>query len=226
MAWVIKNNQSTSAVNPSITMTNALTNPSLILVFAKVPSATIATPTDTAGHTFLDAGPGTVLFKTSTSSLRLFYVLNTATTASNAVTINSAGVTMRITVVEWTGHALSSPVDKFNSAANQSSGVGGGQNMSSGATATLSTNAGLAIGFCVADAGTVTQGTGFTALAHPQAEYQILAANTAIAATANDGTNNDAYGALVVVFLPFTVTGVVTTEYLNLTQALNRSANF
>jgi hypothetical protein len=144
--------------------------------------------------------------------MQCFYALNTHVTASNIMSFASTGGgAMKVTATEWTGGAIVSPVDVMqNSGSNQSSGTGGGQNISSGAATT--TGADLVIGMAGVTAGTLTVGTGFTSSSAAGLEYQTQTGPTALAATWSDNTNNDSYAALMVAFRPFAGTATSATD--------------
>ena len=179
-----------------------LTNPSLIVVFTSGPVGTF-TVTDTASNTYVDCGQGQIVYNTSATGVQCFYALNTHTTASNVVTFASTGGgAMTVAATEWTGGAIVSPVDVTqNSGPNASTGVGGGQNTSSGAATANGPD--LVIGLAGVQTGTLSVGTGFTSTSIPGLEYEILNAPTALAATWSDNTNNDSYAALMVAFKPY-----------------------
>jgi hypothetical protein len=209
-AWVQRNSQisPTNTANPQQTtaFANALSNPSLIVVAVLRTSTTIATPTDTAGNTYTDCGAGVVLFNGSTFGIELFYALNTKTIPSNVISVaNPGGTVMYVQAAEWTGHALSVPVDKTSNTANGNTGTGGGQNMTSG-SATTTLPGELVVGLGVdAVGGTITLGTGFSAVYTGIApmEYLVQSSAGAIAATWHDATNSAAYGAVMATFKPF-----------------------
>jgi len=204
MAWTKKNDKTSGSVstNPISTaaFANVLTPGSLIIVEVAIKTATIPTPTDTAGNTYYDSGLGT---KNPNDSwyIAIFYALNTFSTASNVVSVaNSGTVSGDVTAQEWTGNAPASPVDGYVYSSG-SSGTGGGQNVTSGAPTGTGSND-LIVGLAHAG-GSLSVGTNFTATAdtYHDSEYQAaVAGNTP--ATWSDGTNNDTYGAMAVAFLP------------------------
>ena len=133
MAWTLTNTGSGNSI-PTRTAVAAsafgasLTNPSLIIAVVGCASGTtVMSVTDTAGNTYVDSGAGKATFNGSVSGIQIFYALNTSTTASNIVTLNLSPTTGfgTIFVQEWTGGATSSPVDVFQSIANQLSVAGG-----------------------------------------------------------------------------------------------------
>ena len=91
------------------------------------------TISDTAGNSYVDAGPGVILFNSSGAWSEVFYALNTHTTASNVVKLSPASGLLnypRIVAVEFTGGATSSPVDGgsgvgYSSKANATGGSSG-----------------------------------------------------------------------------------------------------
>lgn len=198
-----KGGSGTTATVCTAAFTSALTNPSIIVVTIFRATNTPITPTDTALHTYVDGGQGAVLGIGSTFFVQIYYVLNTATTVTNIVCESDVvGDFVRINAMEWTGNATSSAVDVGNKNPNASSGVGGGQNVTSNA-ATTTGNGDLVVGVVVPNAGTLTVGTGFTqSVADTSTEYQVQAAAGSIAATWHDGTNNDTYGAVMTSFKP------------------------
>jgi hypothetical protein len=135
--WALKNGSNDtilgSATTATETFSHALTNPSIIIVVVtNIGSLAINTPTDTAGNTYLDSGAGEIDLDGTAWSIRLYYALNTSTTASNTITEHdaSSGGNMSIIAEEWTGGATSSPVDQHTSAQNVSIGGATGQNIS------------------------------------------------------------------------------------------------
>lgn len=199
---------SSSASTPAFA--NPLTNPSTILVSVRTVNA-ISTISDTAGHSLaggsiVDCGAGSVLYNSSGSRVQLFYVLNTATTASNVVTVTSTGNhDIGIIAEEWTGGATSSPVDDTPAShANANSGTGGGQNVTVGpSTPTLGSDLVIGVAATNSSNGSLTVGTGFTsnlATSELNREYLIQSSPAAISATWNDATNSDPYGAIVAAF--------------------------
>lgn len=207
MAWTLKNAQTSGSVvaNPAVTpaFTNPLTNFSLIIVGVGRASTTVSTPTDTAGNTYLDSGVGAISVLAGTVVVQLFYALNTHTTASNVVSVaNAGGAGIAVYAAEYTGGVNVSPVDKTSTTANGSTGVGGGQNMTSG-SATTTQGGELIIGLGGdGSGGTITVGTGFAQIISGVGvfESQIQAAAGSIAATWNDSVNSASYGAIMATF--------------------------
>jgi hypothetical protein len=144
--------------------------------------------------------------------VQCFYALNTHTTASNVVSFASTGGgAMKVTATEWTGAAIVTPVDVTqNSGANQSTGSGGGQNVTSGAATT--TGADLVVGITGVATGTLTVGTGFTTSSTASLEYLTQSGPGALAATWNDNTNSDSYAAIMVAFRPYAGTTSFATS--------------
>jgi hypothetical protein len=203
-SWQKRNDQTGSGSgSPQVAtaFTTSLTNPSLIIVFASGPVGTFSV-TDTAGNSYVDCGQGQVVYNASALGVQCFYAQNTHTTASNIISFASTGGgAMRVTAQEWTGAALSAPVDVTqNSGGNASTGSGGGQNVSSLPATT--TGADLVIGLAAVNTGILTVGTGFTAATHVGMEYQTQSGPGTVAATWNDNTNTDSYAALMVAFRP------------------------
>lgn len=204
-AWVKKNDQSGSGTgSPQVTsaFSTSLSNPSLIVVYTSGAVGTF-TINDTAGNTYLDCGTGQVVFNASAKGVQCFYALNTQNTASDVISFASTGGgVMTVIAQEWTGAAISTPVDVTQSSgANADTGSGGGQNV---ATKVANTNgADLVVGFAGVTAGSLTAGTGFTASSNVALEYLTQGSASSIAATWNDNTNSDSYAALLVAFRPF-----------------------
>ena len=210
LTWVLVN-QKTGTTNTTA-FDNPLTPGSLIIVgIERATAVGINTPTDTAGNTYIDSGAGVISFDSSTKQIKIFYALNTFSTASNVVTSNQSGA--RLSASEWTGNVASSPVDVYSSTANGNTGVGGGQNETSGAAVTT-VNDDLVFGAQGYVSGTVTAGTGFTeigAIIPLSTEYQIQSTMGSIAATWSNNTNSVNYGAIMAAFK--VGSGSVTTIY-------------
>jgi hypothetical protein len=182
----------------STTFSSALTNGSLIIVgVGNSAGTTFGTPTDTAGNTYADCGPGKVLFNASGSAIQCFYAINTHTTASNVV---SATGVQWIEASEWTGNKSSAVLDASVANPSASSGTGGGQNMTS--TAATTTHSGdLIIGYFEDNSGSQVAGTGFTIIQSGFGEYQTQSSAGSVTATEHTNTNNDLYGALLASFI-------------------------
>jgi hypothetical protein len=121
----------------TLSFANHLTNPSIILVgVANTNTTTINTPSDTAGNTYIDSGAGVVNLNASiysqTWAIKLFYALNTHTTASNVISASNTSGQISMVAEEWTGGLTSSPVDQVITVVSGNTGSGGGQNMSVG----------------------------------------------------------------------------------------------
>jgi hypothetical protein len=200
--WTQKNSQTgagTSNPQCATAFSNALTNPSIIIVGVLFNSSTSYTPTDTAGNTYLDSGAGAVAW--STHYIQTFYALNTSTTSSNAVCVTNTSGTVRISATEWTGGATSSAVDVWASNSNASTGTGGGQNATSTAVSTTA-NGELIYGLVAGSYMSV--GTGFTQIAYISSlvgsEYEAQSAGGSVAATWSCSQNSYTYSAMVVAF--------------------------
>jgi hypothetical protein len=214
-SWSMTNQQDgASASNPAsaAAFTNALTNPSLIVVLVSTElssGTTIATPTGSGSGNgaFQDCGPGKQLYLSSAAAFECFYVLNTQTTASYVVSEpNSGGENMRVVAEEWTGGATSSIITGSPvGVQNQTTGTGGGQNETVGPTTPVP-NGALIIGGQTAGGGTITAGAGFSGNygVSEYMEYLVQSTAAAISATWNNGTNNESYAAVVVAFKPAT----------------------
>jgi len=208
--WTKNNDQTTSGTGSlAVTFTNNLHNPSVIVFACKDVAAASSwqTPTDTAGHTFVDSGNGNLTFNSGSADLQMWYALNTSTTSGNVITQPASG-TYRCVGVEFYVSSGTISADKIASQTNQNTGTAGGQNVSSTATSALSTSADLAIGVGAVITGTMTAGTGFTAASHAMMEYQALSATTGLAATWSDNTNSDPYAAMITTFKATTSSSV------------------
>ena len=198
------------------TFSTALTNPSIIFVeeYAVGTPSSFPVPTDTAGNTYVDCGPGKILYNSSAVTLECFYALNTHTTASNIVTIHaSSSVTyMNGTAFEVTGGATSSPIDGgsgvgYSSLAN---GTGGssGANALYGNAITPAGSGDLIIGMFAGANAIPTAGTSpnaYTAVnvsAHAVSEYFYQLVSASIDATAGSTYSGDSYGNITVALKP------------------------
>ena len=198
------------------TFSTALTNPSVIFVeeYAVGTPSSFPVPTDTASNTYVDCGPGKILYNSSAVTLECFYALNTHTTASNIVTIHaSSSVTyMNGTAFEVTGGATSSPIDGgsgvgYSSLAN---GTGGssGANALYGNAITPAGSGDLIIGMFAGANAIPTAGTSpnaYTAVnvsAHAVSEYFYQLVSASIDATAGSTYSGDSYGNITVALKP------------------------
>ena len=209
--WTKNNDQTASGSGPvAVTFTNSLHNPSVIVFACKDVAAAVSwqTPTDTAGHTYVDSGNGNLTFNSGAADVQMWYALNTSTTSGNVITQPASG-SYRCVGVEFYVSSGTISTDKIASQTNQNSGTAGGQNVSSTATSALSTAADLAIGVGTVITGTMTAGTGFTATSHPMMEYQALSATTGLAATWSDSANSDPYAAMITTFKATSSSSVV-----------------
>ncbi len=193
----------------------SLTNPSIIVVqeFAVANPSSFPVPTDTAGNTYVDAGPGKATWNGSADSMEVFYALNTHTTASNVVTISaSSAVSIAGLAYEITGGATSSPIDGgsgvgYSSLSNATGGTAGANSLIA-SSITPAGNGDLILGMFQGSSSGPTAGTspntftnvdsGFSGLS----EYLTQATSAAIAATAGDATTGDGYAAIVVAIKP------------------------
>src|SRR4029077_1682301 len=137
--WVKQNDATGNAASNPVATTafaNPLHNPSIIIVWAWGSSAAdIATPTDTAGNTYVDSGAGPVTSRAGFGFGRMFYALNTHTTSSNVVQVANGGLgAIFVTALEFSG-AAASPVRATSTNSNANTGAGGGQNITTGAIA-------------------------------------------------------------------------------------------
>jgi hypothetical protein len=199
----------TGATNPVMTaaFTNPLTPGSLIIVAVAEEYTAISTPTDTATNTYVDAGPGAVLFNGSARAVEVFYAINSHSTASNVISVANSGlVSVSISASEWTGNAPSSPVDTYSLTTNGTTGSGS-NNLTSG-FGTTAFNGDLIFGFASGvSSGISAVGTGFALINSPtgyqMAEDLIQAALGSVAATWTDSNGaGAAYGAIMVAFKP------------------------
>jgi hypothetical protein len=202
--WTGRNNRNgVGTANPQCAATfgATLTNPSIILVEVEENgTAAISMPYDTAGNSYQDAGPGLVLYSSSTAAIEVFYALNTHTTSSNALCVaNPNSLTMELTVTEFTGGATSSPIDKYSSAANLYVSGAGTDNLSSGpASTTLCGD--LIFGASTRTSSSLNAGTNFTVLSDSYSyytEYLVQTFYGSIAATWS--TTGATYSAVIMV---------------------------
>jgi hypothetical protein len=202
--WLKKNDKASvqHSFDPNVTpaFTSALTNPSLIVVSVTIRTAgSILTPTDTAGNTYVDSGASGVPGDGGTC--RIFYALNTHTTASNVVSIsNPLSKTMTIVAMEFTGGVTVSPVRAF---ATNPTVTASGANMTS--TAIAGTVAGdLLVGSTIDfNVGSgLSAGSGYTASSDPSCVYNLNGAGGSIAVLWTTTNTNEAYGAIGVAFKP------------------------
>jgi trimeric autotransporter adhesin len=214
--WSCKNTASatsgasTATAQAAPAFSNALTNPSILIVHVGQQTGG-GTPVFTFSDggvnlSFTDAGSGKVLWHGSASEDQVFYALNTTTSASYTLTVNSTltQAYLGITVTEFTGNAASSPIDAFaaSPANSTTTGTGGGNITST--SASPGTNGDLIFGSCNYLAGGVAYGSGYTGVINSSAviEAQVQASHAAIAATFNDSTGSDAYVAFVLAIKP------------------------
>ena len=198
------NSCETSATNTTLNCTafsNALTNPSIIVVGIQYDSAQSApVVTDTAGNTYNDSGLGTYSFQGSTRVLQIFCATNTHTTSSNVVNMAVTGSSfpIRIVAAEFTetGATPGCTSDKQHSQSNQTGGTGGTDSLV--LTNDTTTKADL-IYVCVGTHNAnITAGTGFTLISTPTgghgAEYKIQSVAGSITPTASDSSTGDGWG--------------------------------
>ena len=98
------------------TFGNTLGIGNLIVVTISSANAVIATPTDTAGHTYVDSGAGVAHNSGSTEFLAVFYTVATVAQASNKV-VCSNGFSLH--AYEFSGCARVSPVNVTAGAAGE-----------------------------------------------------------------------------------------------------------
>lgn len=109
--------------------TNALTNPSLIVVCWEGDGVatwkTANTPTDTAGNVYTLV---TDTLSSGTFNSEIWVAENTHTTASDIVTVTDkgAGIDSTVTAEEWTGIVTASPTDKVASTTGVSTALNSG----------------------------------------------------------------------------------------------------
>jgi hypothetical protein len=203
MAWVKKNQATGLGTTTASTSAFgvALTNGSIIIISVEVIGAgsVINIPTDTAGNTYLDCSGAVPFSGTAGNAIELFYALNTSTISNNVITVTGGVTQTEISAVEFTGGALSNPIDVFVSTPNGDSGVGGGQNCTT-PTFTPNANGELIVGLAYQQTGTLAAGTGFAATANNHIEYLIQAVAAPIVCTWNMGTNSTGYAAIGIAF--------------------------
>lgn len=207
--FTITNSQYGNGGSGSLTSVNlpafsaSLTNPSLIMVLEfGGSSGTFTAPTDTASNTFVDCGPGQGNI-TGTQIFECWYALNTHTTASDVVTLHTAGgVTfLQGVAFELTGANTSTPIDIYGATNSQTSGPAGANNHTAGSI--TPTHNGDMIVAQFADGNGTTVGTSpnaFTTIAATGgfAEYYIQPTAGAISATASGTVNSSPFGSLTV----------------------------
>ena len=133
---------------------SSLTNPSFIIVaFVDVQNTGASyTASDTAGNTYVDCGPGKLLYASSARIVQCFYALNTHTTASNVVKVTISAGTLnfaRMVAGEFTNVATSSPIDGgsgqgYSSKAASTCGTAGANNCTA-TSMTTNTNGDLIV---------------------------------------------------------------------------------
>jgi hypothetical protein len=187
----------------SATYTNALTNPSLLVVGVVSADTAAMTISDTAGHTWTDSGAGQVLWQGSADQTRVWYALNTGTQSSNAVTVSDASMSFpRLVVHEYAGCATAAPVDVFQKQVNGTGGSTDPRLVLPSITTTV--NGDLVFAYFTPQTGPDTADTadGWTQrlLQGGVSEDETQAVAGAIIAKANDSTNTDPFGGIVVAF--------------------------
>lgn len=196
------------------TFSSALTPGSLIVVHQYSATATYSVPTDTAGNTYVDCGPGPGLFNVGGDSTQCFYALNTHSTASNIVTLHTTGATVAFfsgMAFEVLGAASSSPIDGGSgvgySLLSNATGAAAGSNALSATAITPAGNGDLIVAFFASGngSGVGTSPNAFTVVNASwvqSSEYLTQANSAAIAATGQDSASSDPYGAIVVAIKP------------------------
>lgn len=194
------------------TFGSALTNGSLIVVHQYSTTATYTVPTDTAGNTYVDCGPGIVAWGTNALDAECFYALNTHSTASNVVTLHSSSAQFLSGMAfEITGAASSSPIDGGSGVGYSiKANAGGGAAGSNALTATSLTPAGngdLIVAFFPSSSGSGagTSPNAFTLVNAgwiQSSEYFTQSTSAAITATASDSTSTDPFAAIVIAIKP------------------------
>jgi hypothetical protein len=205
---------STPATTATLTtFSSALTSGSLIIVHQySAAASSYSVPTDTAGNTYVDCGPGAGSFNANADNFECWYALNTHTTASNVVTVHASSVAyLSGMAFEILGAASSSPIDGgsgvgYSTKSNATGGAAGSNNLS--ATALTPTgNGDLIVAFFAAGNG-ATVGTSPNAFTLVNAgwimssEYFTQTTSAAITATGSDSASSDPYGAVVVAIKP------------------------
>ena len=190
---------------------NPLTPGSLIVVHQYSATGTYSVPTDTAGNTYVDCGPGQGVYD-GVDTMECFYALNTHSTASNIVTIHSSSVVFLTGLAfEVLGAASSSPLDGgsgvgYSIKVNASGGAAGSNNL----TAISLTPAGsgdLIVALFSALNGS-TAGTSPNAFSlvngtwTQASQYFLQTASAAIVATASDSHSSDPFAVIVIAIKP------------------------
>lgn len=214
--WKQRNAQGDTGVDGTITFANPLTNPSIIIVGVVADTGTssvIAPPTDTAGNTYIDCGPG-LLVSTQVFNFELFYALNTHTTANNVIQESVIGGATAFIMVaeEWTGGVTSNPVDVYASANGSSTGTGGGQNVHVGPI-TPTVNGDLIIGYANnvnytsmrTTLGPMWAGQTYDAYTVGYMAYAVPSTVDPFTGSWYDSRNHDHYQAIVCAFKPAVV---------------------
>src|ERR1035438_3667535 len=103
--WTLTNDQQAAA--PSVTFSNALTNPSIIIAVCRSRYISYNTGAhDSAGNTYVDSGLGsfdTGLLPTDRPRFRVMTASNTQTTANDVITCDDADGTTWTSATEFTG---------------------------------------------------------------------------------------------------------------------------
>lgn len=171
-----------------------LTNGSTIIACSAAAGNTTITWTDTAGNTYADSGAGAVFNVTLGGTAQCGCANNTHTTSSNVVTAHDTNSQLYWNVaVEYTGVLnCTKDVSAINNIGN--SGVGGGQNLTSGSITPTQTND-LIISYFNAQGGPTSAGTGYTNLspAGPTMQYKVYNSTTTTNPTGSDAQNSDPY---------------------------------
>jgi len=210
------NGGATSVTSAALTaFSAALTSGSLIIVHEFSGSnVTYTVPTDTAGNTYVDCGPGQAAFTVANDQSECFYALNTHTTASNVVTVHSStGATFLSGLAfEVVGAASSSPIDGgsgvgYSIKASAFGGAAGANNLTA-TSLTPVTNGDLIVAFFATGSNGNTAGTAPNAFTlvngtfSKVSEYFNQGTAAAIIATASDSTSTDPYAAIVIAVKP------------------------
>ena len=205
------------------TFSNALTNPSVIVVITFAGSgATITAPSDTAGNTYSDVGAGQITMTGLSSRVaRMYIAYNTHTTASNVVTVHTSASTsyMACGAGEFTGLKASSDVDTYNYDTDSTSGTAGSNSIVQ-ASSTTHADGELIVSCLEALNGDYTPGTSpisFTAMdpTNLDCEYGIETSRGSTAPTWGDDYSADTFAGIWAALMPLTSNDSATMSEKN-----------
>lgn len=200
-AWQLQQRNQTGTASTAFLRWNNAGN--LLIVGVTKTAASISTPTDNAGNTFVDCGAG----ETGSGGggvIKLFYVANCKAFAGINTVISTGADAVHLT--EWSGGKLVSPTDGTAVTSNGTSGAGATNNLTCGPV-TTSANGDLIFVWIANQTGTISAGTGWTAVEgatdQPNGywEYFIQGQSGAMAVTATDSVaGTDPYGMIACAF--------------------------